>query len=228
MTTPEIRRVFDAWAQVPELCEADPGVAAAAIAELETAIGRQLPADMRALYATVGGGELLQGDLRLYPPTASGDEPVEFSVAGATRALQEWGWCIPDDLVVFGDNGAGDLFGIWLPAAGGPSQPLIVEVAETFEENCLTPIGDDLVRFLVGWTALYLVVCRDEVDTRSAIAVIGLPADLQARADRGEDDDVDAVILWASPGLSALGPRRSMRDITPAQVADLSARWTDA
>ena len=67
--------------------------------------GRTIPEDLRVVCAEMAGQELLGGNLRIYPLEA--DDPDTLTVANASDRLRSWDWRVPDELVVFGNNGPG-------------------------------------------------------------------------------------------------------------------------
>ena len=71
---------------------------------------RTIPPDLRDICAEIGGHELLGGNLRIYPFEA--DDPDTLTVANASERLRSQDWPVPDELVIFGDNGQGDSFGL--------------------------------------------------------------------------------------------------------------------
>ena len=73
-----------------------------------------LPDELRSHCAEHGGEELYGGNLRIYPLEAT--DPETLTVANASDKLRSWDWPVPDEMVIFGDNGQSDSFGLWAPA----------------------------------------------------------------------------------------------------------------
>jgi hypothetical protein len=170
------------------------------VAHAEHALGRSLPDTARALYSATSGGAFLSGNLNLHPllPDPTDDEALALTTASGL--LRSWEWPVPEDLVVFGDNGAGEQFGLWLPEK--ETRQLVVEVGQVFHESGLAVVGDDLGRFLLGWTAYYLLLLGDETDTSAAVDALGLPSELRTLDEGGTDEEFFAVLHWANPGLT--------------------------
>lgn len=190
--------MLEAWGLSSELHEPRSAASPDELAHAEHSLGRSLPDTVQNLYSVMGGGSFLSGNLNLHPllPDPSGEESLALTTAA--DLLRSWEWPVPEDLVVFGDNGAGEQFGLWLPDQ--EARPLVIEVGQVFDGPGLAIVGDDLERFLLGWTAYYLLLLRDESDTSGAVDALGLPAELQTLD--GTDEEFFAILKWANPGLS--------------------------
>jgi SMI1/KNR4 family protein SUKH-1 len=176
-------------------------------------IDRPIPEELREICEEAGGEELLGGNLRIYP--LESDDPDELSVATASDMLRASEWPVPDQLVVFGDNGQGDHFGVWAPREGG-ARPIVVQIGEVFEDACMAVVGDDVGSFLVGWGCYYALLLGD-TDSLREIAP-ELPEELSSLEDDGSDDELYALLAWASPGLPDPRPDPYERGLTAAQV----------
>lgn len=205
--------VLAAWQRSPGAHEPLPGASADDLAQAEDALGRPLPAALAELYLTAGGGSFLHGNLGLHPLLPDGDDDLALTTAG--DLLRSWDWPIPDQLLVFGDNGAGDVFGLWLAETSATTGP-VVQVGEVFEDECLAVIGDTLPAFLAGWTAYYLLL--DGGDHESALDALGVPPPLRSLPDDGSDEEFYARLSWASPGLPDPQPDPYERGLSAAQV----------
>ena len=104
-----LESVLASWRLSAPLHEPEEPATAQALEEAQAALGRQLPDAAVALFRAYRGGSFLGGNLAIYPPLADG--PEDLSLATASDLLRSWDWPIPEELVVFGDNGAGDQFG---------------------------------------------------------------------------------------------------------------------
>jgi len=178
---------------------------------------RALPEELRELCDEAGGEQLLDGNLNIYPLEA--DDPELLSVANASDKLRSWDWPVPNELVVFGDDGQGSSFGLWLPEAEG-ARPIVVQVGEVFEEPCLAVVGDDLAGFLRGWGGYYLALMGDRKALREAVP--DLPDELAALKDEGSEDEFYAILGWANPHLPDPRPDPYERGLTPAQVDEIA------
>ena len=167
---------------------------------VEQALGRRLPPELRGFLEHAADQELLRGNLRIYAiaPAAGDDEALTLSTA--SDLLRSWDWPVPDEMVIFGDNGQGDSFGLWLPRDGG-ARPIVVQIGEVFEDACLAVVGDDLDSFVRGWTDYYTQLNERDLG----------------------DDDFYEILGRANPRLPDPRPDPYERGLTAAQV-DVFAR----
>jgi hypothetical protein len=154
---------------------------------------RNVPDALREL----AGRELFGGNLRIYPLAAT--DPETLTVANASDKLRSWDWPVPDEMVIFGDNGQSDSFGLWLPLDGG-ARPIVVQIGEVFEDACLAVVGDDFESFLRGWGDYYTQLTSRDLD----------------------DDDFYEILGRANPGLPDPRPDPYERGLTAAQVDDFA------
>jgi len=178
---------------------------------------RPIPDDLREVCEEAGGEELLGGNLRIYP--FAGDDPEELTIEHASDRLRSSEWPVPDQLVVFGDNGQGDHFGVWAPRDGG-ARPIVVQIGEVFEDACMAVVGDDLGSFLVGWGAYYALLLGDDEALREIVPE--LPEELSSLEEDGSEDELYALLAWASPALPDPRPDPYERGLTAAQVAEIA------
>ena len=176
-------------------------------------LDRPIPDELREMCEEAGGEEMLAGNLNVYP--LESDDPDQLTVANAADRLRSWDWPVPDELIVFGDNGQGDHFGIWAPREGG-ARPLVVQIGQVFEDACMAVVGDDLGSFLVGWGSYYALLLGDEEALREIAP--DLPEELSSLDDDGSDEELHAILTWASPGLPDRRPDPYERGLTAAQV----------
>jgi hypothetical protein len=184
-------RVLAAWAASAWLHEPGPPAPASALPDAERSLGRRLPPAFVELYRAHDGGSWLQGDLQLMP-LAGG----ELSVTRAADSHRSWDWPIPAEVVVFGSDGGGDPFGLWLP--GDAARAVVVAIGQVFEPGCMGVVGEDLGSFLLARTATYL---QQHEGTGAALDALQLPARL--RSDDPDDDLLEAITAWANPRITA-------------------------
>jgi hypothetical protein len=215
MAVDSLERVLAAWDASSGLHSANPGASIAGLARAQLEIGRPLPDAACDLYREIDGGSLLHGNLNLLPLLPEG---VTLALTTSSDILRSWDWSIPDELLIFGDDGAGDQLGIWLPTARG-AQPLIVQVGEIYgDDRNLAIVGDDLPSFLLARTAYALLLLSDEEDTAEALAALDLP-DYLHELDGEGDDDLFELLAWASPQLPDARPDPYARGLSAAEVA---------
>ena len=171
-----------------DLHELHAGASQRQLREFETEAGWRLPAEWRAFYEFSNGAQLLEGNVNVYPLDGE-----EFSLIRAATAHRAWEWAVPNELWLAGDNGAEELFGLWLPCATSEVAP-VVTTGEIFEPGCLAIAGTSLERFLLQRCAYYLLVCDAPAE---ALAAISLPVELHTN----DPDDAtwSAVASWADP-----------------------------
>ena len=181
-------RLLAAWSASAGLHHPGAPASPADLTTVEAALGRHLPDALRELYLHHDGGSWVGGDLQLLP--LLGDE---LGVARASAAHRDWGWPVPEEVVLFGSDGGGDPFGVWLP--DGPGRPLVVHVGSIGEPGCLGVVGEDVNAFLRGRTAFYLQL--PDQDTTAALDALGVPAEL--RSADPDDDTARQLHEWANP-----------------------------
>jgi len=155
----------------------------------------------------VAGEHLLGGNLNIHP--LEGDR------------LRPWDTPVPDELVVFGDNGQGDAFGIWVPRDGG-ARPVVVEMGAVDEEACLAVVAQDLESFLRAWGTYYGLLLAEPAQVEELISELGIPEELASLDENGSEDEFYAVLAWASPGLPDPRPDPYERGLTVEQVDEFA------
>jgi hypothetical protein len=177
--------------------------------DAERKLGRPLPAQLREWYRTVGGGAVLvDGNLRTYPLVKERYVAGPY-VATARNALRSHEWFVPEEVVPFGTDAGGDVFGVWSPDGGDAARPLVVLIGagdgDEDVPSCAI-VGEDLFAFLQGWLAHY-VWAQDEELVDEVQEELGLPLDLQGVPEemaRSAGQHLQAVLRWASPTLDDL------------------------
>jgi hypothetical protein len=183
-------RVLAAWDATAWLHEPGPPASSGDLESVEQAVGRRLPPAFRELYKRHDGGSWLGGDLALLPLLGGGD----LSVVRASTAHREWDWPVPDEVVIFGSDGGGDPFGLWLPAEA--ARPVVVKIGAIFEPGCMGIVGEDFNAFLRAWTAYYLLL-PDREPTTAGLNALELPERL--RSDDPDEETFAQIVEWASP-----------------------------
>ena len=93
---------------------------------------------------------------------------------------------------------------------------MVVQIGEVFEDACMAVVGDDLASFFVGWGSYYALLLGD-TDSLREIAP-ELPEELSSLEEDGSDDELYALLAWASPGLPDPRPDPYERGLTATQV----------
>ena len=186
-------RIRRAWTATAWLHEPRPPASPDELDSVEQSIGRPLPGAFRELYQRHDGGAWLGNNCVLMPLQAGG----ELSVAQASATHRAWGWPVPDELVLFGNDGNGDPVGLWLPAAA--TRPIVVKVGAIFEPGCMGIVGEDLTAFLRAWTAYFLLL-PDRGTATAGLDALGVPEHL--RSDDPDDETFAQIVEWASPTIT--------------------------
>ena len=203
--------LVEAWRLSSELHELSAGASEAELAAVEAELGRSLPEAARALYRLTDGASLLGGNLNVYPLRAA-----ELGLVAASEWLRSVEWTIPEELVVFGNNGADDSFGLWLPRGRRDDDPApVIKIGEGGEGFAVA--GTSLVPFLTGWSAYYLLLLEAD---GSALSALGVP---QRLWDAKLDEELFAELVgWADPDLPDPNPDPYGR---PVDVRKLRERY---
>jgi hypothetical protein len=218
MAADSLGKVLAAWNASADLHSPNPGASSDGLERAQGDIGRPLPDAAVDLYRALDGGSLLHGNLNLLPLLPEG---VTLALTTSSDVLRSWDWPIPDELVIFGDNGAGDVFGIWLPPTRD-AQPVIVQVGEIFEERSFAIVGDDLPSFLLAHSAFYLLSFLEDEDVADALAAIELPEHLRELDLEDSDEAYYELLLWANPELPDPRPDPYTRGLTADEIGSLA------
>jgi len=184
------------------------------IDEAERKLGRPIPAQLREWSRTVGGGSvLLGGNLRTYALVKTRLVPGPY-VATARNALRSREWFVPEEVVPFGADAGGDVFGIWAPR-DEPARELVVLIGagdgDEDVPSCAI-VGEDLYAFLQGWIAHYVWALEDQDPGGQELIdevqeELELPLDLQGVPEemaRSAGEHLQKVLRWSSPSLDGL------------------------
>ncbi|WP_210494477.1 SMI1/KNR4 family protein [Patulibacter sp. SYSU D01012] len=188
------------------------GASTEALDAAERGLGRPLPAQLREWYRTIGGGAVLAGgNLRTFAVVKERGVAGPY-LATARNALRSREWFVPAEVIPFGFDGGGDVFGVWSPAdpdPDAPARPLVVLIGagDGAEDvpSCAV-VGEDLYAFLTGWLAHYVYPAHEDV-AEEVQDLLGLPLDLQGDPEeiaRSVGAHLQATLRWASPSLPEL------------------------
>ncbi len=189
-----MEEIISAWQASPGHAF-NPAADEQALTALEQHLQLRLPPEFRRLYQFSDGAYLLEGNLSYWPLRGK-----DFSLWESTRFLRECHHVIPEEVLVFGDNGSESLFGLWLQPTGSPVfQSPIVEIGEIHEPGCMAIAGTSLIPFLRGWTAHYLLLQEDV--SADALDMLGLQEELRFPAEELDDEHFALLRRWADPDL---------------------------
>jgi hypothetical protein len=193
-----INRFDSVWKTTPQLQKFQAGSDISQLIALESEIGIILPMSFRSIYTYSNGLSLFNGNLNIYP-LKSNDNP--FSITDATSQHRLWEWQIPNEVLLFGDNGSESLYGFWIPDADRNNILPIIEIGELFEPDCMSLVATNLENFLVVQTAYFLMVYSDElrVVAENALKLLGIPQILWSYDP--DDETLKELRRWADPHL---------------------------
>jgi hypothetical protein len=193
MATNDIEKIVAAWS-LSGASTLNPGTTFAELKRVSRKLEKRLPDDFVALYEHCDGGDVLHGNIHLYPLDGE-----DLSVLRASAFLRRHDWPIPPELIVFAGDGQGGSFGLWLPKDGN-SRPFVIEVAEIFEGGSLSVTGTSLTGFLRGRSAYYSLLLKAP---QAAMEALDLPVEFRQRLSSSnlKDNDYEALIRWANPDL---------------------------
>ena len=190
-----LARVMTCW-RLSGVCNLNPGATVVELKRAEKKLGRNLPADVADLYRQCNGADILGANLVINPLDGK-----ELSLVQSSDFLRKAKWPIPDDAVVFGDDGSDDLFALWLPRVRDEG-PIVIAVGSIFQPGSFSIVGTSLPRFLRSRTAYYLLV--EECDA-TAFDAIALPKRFrECDPDKLDDKVYEEIFRWSDPTLPNL------------------------
>ncbi len=205
---PALDPIIEAWSRSTEFHQLNQPADDDELNRVESLLGRSFPAAFRAVYEISDGGSYLQGNLMLSRLRGTGSFD---SVATLSQDFRDAGSPIPSELVIFGSDGSEDSLALWMPKNPIRAGEMpVIDVGEGGEGLAL--VGTDLVSFLKGWSAFYLMLIAA---SGSALDALGVPPELRGAAD---DERLYALREWADPHLS---DARADPYVRPTNVKDL-------
>ena len=166
------------------------GVSPSELAAAERELGLSLPSELQALYGLTDGAYLVGGNLRIHPLRGE-----KFSLLGASAAYRLAHWPVPKEVLIFGYDGSGDPYGVWIGEVDNPVFSLpVVQVGQIFEPGCMAIVGTSLQAFLKGRTVYYLLLEDDPTECLDALEV---PARL--RNFNATEADYTKIVSCADP-----------------------------
>jgi hypothetical protein len=195
-----LERLIASWRASAELHEFRPGATEQEIEDFEILAGWKLPAEWRELYLFADGACQFKQSVNFYPLRRLLDE---------SESCRDSDWPVPEELWLAGDNGEGDKFGLWLPAATADTGP-VVRIGPNFVDYGLEGLmieGSSLSAFLLGRTAFKLLGNADA--PAAALVALDIPPEVRSKfpddlgswVHRWDADGQawDAVSAWADP-----------------------------
>jgi cell wall assembly regulator SMI1 len=191
-----LQDLFQAWKHSSKLHILNPPASEEEITKAENILGYKLPTSLKEIYRFSNGASLIEGNLNILPLI---NEENKLSLINSTAKMREWHWQIPNEVLIFGDNGGDSQFGIWLPDIENKKyiNP-IIEFGEMETKQCMALVGTELFTFLTYWTAYYLLLCEADI---SSLEDIGVPKTIRPSSDVLNDDHFAMLRKWADPNL---------------------------
>jgi hypothetical protein len=170
----------------------------------EARLGRDLPTDLRRVYAFSDGFDGFDGNIHI---------ERALKAADFAQDLRDSDWDIAPELLVFGGNGSDEHWALWYPAGASPDDPTpVIEIGEIFDGGSLALIGSSLPCFLRMVSGFHLAG-RENSEASDAI---GLPHAL-----RRDQDRFAPLVAWADPALPFPEPDPYVQRLTRADIARL-------
>ena len=218
----QFEALLKAWRADPSKNQLGPGATEAAVAVAEAVLRRRFPRALRDLYFQTDGCALLEGNLNITPLATVPGTPGLVDLSDELRGN---GWAVPDELLVFGDDGQGNQLGIWLPS-GTPDDlpnPIVMLGVIFGRAECMAVFGSELLRFLHSWTIYYtLLDAAAETPRQRVLDLLRVPAGWR---DREPDDALLAEILRANdPDLPTYDPDPYVRGVSAQHLRTLYGR----
>ena len=193
MATSDIEKIVASWS-LSGASTLNPGATSQELRRVCRRLEKNFPDDFIALYEQCDGGDVLHGNIQLFPLDGE-----DLSVLRASAFLRRHDWPIPPELIVFAGNGQGESFGLWLPKDGNSPQ-FVIEVGAIFKDGSLSVTGTSLTGFLRGRSAYYLLLLESPP---AALDELCLPMEFRHGLNRSKlnDSGYEALIRWANPDL---------------------------
>jgi hypothetical protein len=165
-----------------------------AFLDAERKLNRPLPNEVHALYRLSDGMALVEGNLIIEPLRS--DQDLE-GLSNMTDELRAHGHEIPAEAVVFASDGSDSLFALWLPTDRGRKDPAPVLELD-LGGGGVALVGSDLLRFVRGRVAYYLILLEAP---KAALDALSVPERLRASPETLGDAELFGLREWADPEL---------------------------
>jgi len=210
----ELKELFQAWQLTSSLHSFNPPASEQSLLSVESELGFRIPQPLRELYLFSNGMHLFHGDLNLYP-LQNGNN----TLSNASRQCSEW-FKIPPDLLIFGDNGSDEHYGIWATKVNNEIFGFpIIEIGELYHDPaCMVIVSTDLLPFLYGVTAFFTLLSDNNGE---ALDIIGFPINLRVDKNEVNDEYFARIRKWIDPMSPDLNPEPYTKGLNTYQVKSL-------
>lgn len=172
----------------------------------EARLGREMPAELRGLYAFSNGFDACDGNIHVEPALTAADFRDE---------LEDSGWRLVEELLVFGGDGSDGHYALWYPSGTSPDRPTaVIEIGEIFEPDGYAIVGTSLSRFLRTVSAFHL----SGTPASAAMDALGVPDHLRAPARM-----LEPFVRWSDPQLPFLEPDPYRQRLDATRISNLVA-----
>jgi len=127
------------------------------IIEVETSLKVKFPVLLKELYKYSNGLYAFNGSLQLYPLNSD-----DFSILKASDVHRSWDWPVPNEMVLFGDNGQGEPFGLWFSSEDKTKKNFVTQIGEIFEDKPLTILSNSFDDFIEIYFSTELLIEEPE------------------------------------------------------------------
>lgn len=160
-----IKSIIQFWELNELIIQSQPGASEKLIEQAESELNVVFPEELKNLYRYADGISLLpDGSLNFYSLFPDNEK---MGVTHASNKLREWGWVIPEEVIVFGDNGGDEQYGIWIPKGKVPSRTYpVIEIGENFSPKNMAIVGTSFDIFLKTITFLRIGLIDNLTDKK--------------------------------------------------------------
>jgi len=214
-----LQELVRAWQITASFHSFNPPATERDLEKVELELGFHLPVPLRELYLFSNGMHLLRGNLNIYPLLPENGKRALSNASIQCRELFQ----IPPEVLVFGDNGSDEHYGIWNTEIKSEifKHP-ILEIGELFvDPDCMTVVATDLSPFLYGTTAFYIL---SSAGSNEALDVIGLPQEIRTGKDVSSNEHFSYIRKWIDPLLPDPDPEPYTKGLDTAQIKKLFAK----
>lgn len=209
---PDLVPLIKCWSLSKSHHRWSPGASDKQISKAEDSLKVRLPKVLRAIYELSNGFSLVGGNINFYV-LESTDDTDEFTLVNLTSKMREWNCSIPEELLLFGDDGGESQFGLWISERERNMDDCPV-IELSIENGAMAIAGTGLCCFLKGRTAYHL----QAEDAAESLDALGLPEALHS--ENPDDGVFSRIIKWADPSIPDPLPDPYERGVTADQLRD--------
>lgn len=211
-------QVMTAWQRVRSEVHRSPGAPSHQVVQAGRLLGRPLGAELNDFYTATDGVQIDAGGLDLFPLIGTEDT---LGAVEAAATFRSWGWQVPQELLVIGQDEIDWVYGVWAPPAS--RRTLVVVLQDTLDEPALAVVATSLPAFLAAWTAFHLPARHGEnAGIAACLDMLEVPAGLREPESEFDEEHWHALLAWTSPDLPDEEPDPSRRPTAPEELTRLA------